>query len=434
MINYLKKYNILLILIVILLARIMYSLYYGEKESIFSDAEGYSRIAININTNSNWILDKNTFEFREPIFPLYVALVYFLFGIKNYLAVYVVNSAISVFLCYLIFRLAYKIFGKMVAYISLCWSGLYVFYYFYSGDLLREVIVFFLLFSFFYQLYIYLMENDGIKKLIFCSLIFSILVLTDARYLFYIPFLLLLFLIYSPKLRNIKRYMYFSLLVFVFIFPWNLRNYVVYGDIVFINTRTYDNRLKDNIRTRLLSTEKITKPKSYETADYWEVNYSYPLQQERDSVINGYNPRHRSDVEVALIKKNIYADSTFLGRKLYWMKEMFRPVRLHYDYLPFPSAAIEKPWSFKHNITSGLFYGLLIPLFFISCVLLIKCNKKEFFFLIFPIITQGLLHFLMFGLDRYRLPIDSFIIILSAYALFEIIKRFKRKTNLNDIS
>lgn len=423
--KFLIRYNILIILFAILTMRIVYSIYLGADESTYADAKGYSDIAVNINTNSNWLFNENTFSHREPIFPLYVAVVYFFFGLNNNIAVYVFNSLISVFLCYYIFKLSYKIFGRTVAYLSICWSGLYIFYFMYSGNLLREILIFFLLLLFFYKLYLFLFEKNSNSRIIWLSLIFSILLLTDARYLFYIPFLFILFLLYEKRFSGIKKYFYFCVFIFIFLLPWNIRNYYVYGDIVVINTRTFDKRKEeDNVRLRMLSTEKITKPTSYETGDYWVPNFNYPFQPERDSVINGYNPRNRSNIELTLIKNNVYADSTFWGRKIYWLKEMWRPFRFHYDYLPFPSGLIEKPWSFKHNLLSGLSYGLLIPFFFTSVYFLLKKKNKIILFLIFPLVIQGLLHFMIFGIDRYRLPIDAFIIIISFYSISELIDKY----------
>ena len=104
---------------------------------------------------------------------------------------------------------------------------------------------------------------------------------------------------------------------------------------------------------------------------------------------------------------------------------MWRPARFKADYFPFPDARFQGRWSFRHNVLGILFYGILLPFMFFGVYYLIKQKNRAWIFLSFPIIIQTLLHILQFGRNRYRIPIDAFIIILSVYAMYysyEIIK------------
>ena len=149
-----------------------------------------------------------------------------------------------------------------------------------------------------------------------------------------------------------------------------------------------------------------------------EINKNYPQNDERLQIKAGFNPRSRSVEEVNAIVKNIYPDSTFFGRKLYWLKEFWRVARFKPDYFPFPDARFQGAWSLKHNVSSILCFGLLIPFAIIGIIIMLKEKHKASLFLLLPILVQTLIHMLMWSRDRYRMPIDAFVIIIAVYGIY----------------
>ena len=55
-------------------------------------------------------------------------------------------------------------------------------------------------------------------------------------------------------------------------------------------------------------------------------------------------------------------------------------------------------------------------------------KNRVLIFLAFPIAVQTLLHILQWGRDRYRIPIDAFIIIIAAYGMFWFYYKYISKT------
>ena len=234
-----------------------------------------------------------------------------------------------------------------------------------------------------------------------------------------------LFVIFRGLRAGIRDYAVMASLLLVLMVPGLVRNYVAYGGVVVVNTRTLDLRgSQASMRLELLSTKPLTEVKQ---DPHWQANRNYPTDRERAAIKSGENPSHRKAYEVHMIRKNEYPASTFLGRKLFYALEMWRPFRFDYSYSPFPSAAIVPPWSMKHNVASILFYGTLLPFAAFAVALLLREGRRDVWFLLFPIVVQSVMHLLTFGLERYRTHIDAFLLILGCYGIVELGSRLRSR-------
>jgi hypothetical protein len=186
---------------------------------------------------------------------------------------------------------------------------------------------------------------------------------------------------------------------------------------VLINTRTLDMRKKNFFprleRLRRKTTQMSTRSDSFDIIS----NPNFPSEEEIRLIKKGLNPRHRPKYEIELIRKGKLPASNFIDRKLYYLARMWLPFKFSWDYYPFPDARLNKPWSLKHNIVSIMCYGFLWPFFIIAVISLIKEKNRAVWFLLFPILCHFILHFLMWGKERYRIQIDAFIIILGCYGI-----------------
>ena len=198
-----KTKLILFLLLFFFLLRVGVVIIAGQKASDFADGVSYNGFATAILQNSNWLTNPDFIgDYRAPGYPMFVAAIYALFGMNNFLAVYVFQAIISTLTCFYIYQFAKKIFNDKVALLSLIWSGFYISYLRYVSMLLRETLVFFFIIVFFYYLYLYLFLTDETKKTKnFCLTVifYSLLIHTDPRYLFYLPF----FIILMQNCRNI---------------------------------------------------------------------------------------------------------------------------------------------------------------------------------------------------------------------------------------
>ncbi len=421
--NKLSKKQIWVLLFLFFIIRIVWCLIFGWKEiDPGSDGPSYNSYALNILKGWKWLVEPNFLgHYRAPVYPIFLAIIYWIFGVENLKAVFFFQALINTITVYYIFKLSSRIFGEKNSYLAFVWSGLYVLYFYWIGKLYRESIIwFFLVFSFYY-LWLFLEKKEPSflknKNMWLFLVPFVLLVHTDARFLFYVPFFSLLFILFHGLKNGLKEY-FIMLILFVFLLvPWTVRNYIAYKGLVLINTRTLDMRKKNFFprleRLRRKTTQMSTRSDSFDIIS----NPNFPSEEEIRLIKKGLNPRHRPKYEIELIRKGKLPASNFIDRKLYYLARMWLPFKFSWDYYPFPDARLNKPWSLKHNIVSIMCYGFLWPFFIIAVISLIKEKNRAVWFLLFPILCHFILHFLMWGKERYRIQIDAFIIILGCYGI-----------------
>jgi hypothetical protein len=417
---------ILLLLLLFLLLRIAIAIIAGEQNVDHGDARSYNGYAIAILQKADWITNPDFYgDFRAPVYPMFIALVYAIFGVNNFLAVYIFQSIISVLTCVYIYKLSKKFFDDKIAILSMIWAGCYIWYLQYVRLLMRETVIYFLLLVFFYYLYLYLIDGERISTNFWLSLVsYFLLTHTDPRYLFYLPFLMILFVVYQPFKRGMLNYAMFITLTILLWVPWTIRNYIAYGDIVLVNTRTLD--LRDS-REKNPTMDNLLKANVLNFGDIdWTSNEDYPTEEERKLVKQGLNPNERTSQEINAIKNDVYPSTTFLQRKWFQFKEFWRPFRFNYAYRPFPDCRFVY-WSTKHNLVNIFSYGLLLPFMVFGIVHLFLKKNKFVWFLIFPLFTQALLHTIQWAKTRYRTPIDAFVIIIACYGLVQIYTFLEKK-------
>ena len=398
------------LLLVFLFIRIISVVFFADKHSVKNDQLQYHKYATAILENRDWLTNPDfTGHSRPPVYPLFLALIYLIFGRDNFLAVYFIQSIISVITCYYIFLLSLRIIDRKNALFALIWSGLYFFYIRFSMFLLRESLVIFLLLLFFFYLYDLLISKDPKKSSFWIfTLSFSLLIHLDPRYLFYLPFLPILFMIYRPFLKSLKKYFTFLGIIILLMIPWTIRNYLAYDGFVLISTRTLN--LSNNISSRQDSFSFI-KILNCGNINRTEIA-KYPTEQIREAVKRGENPLNYQEEELEAIKKDIYPDSTFLGRKWFNFVQFWEPCDFKMSYRPFPDGRFDGINSLKYNSKMMISYGLLLPFMLISIIDMIRRKKKIIYFLLFPLLIQTILHVILWGVYRYRVPVDAFIIIL----------------------
>lgn len=419
-----KNRLVLIVLLVALLIRIVTVIVTGQQNTTHADAASYNSYAVAVLNQKDWMTNPDFYDAsRPPFYPLFIAAIYAIFGINNYTALYIFQAFVSVLTCLYIYKFGVEVFDNRIATLALIWSSFYIYYLQYIGAIMRETLVFFFLLVFFYYLYLHLKAARSISSSFWLSSIsYSILIHIDPRYLFYLPFLIILFVIFQSVKRGTRNYLIFVALAILLLIPWTIRNYIAYGGFVLINTRTFDlrgsheknPRMDDFLKYNVLSFGNIT----------WTFNKNYPTEEERELIKQGLNPNNRPQQEIDAIRNDVYPASTFLQRKWFQLKEFWRAWRFKSEYRPFPDNRFVY-WSLKHNAISILFYGLLLPFMFYGIVDLFIRKKKLVWFLVFPLCIQTLLHVLQWAKTRYRNPIDVFIIILACYGLWRVYRTFK---------
>ena len=118
------------------------------------------------------------------------------------------------------------------------WSVFYFHFGLYSASLLREVPV-----SFFLMVFVLLMvtavKNKRTLTLAIACVALVFLIHMDTRFLGYVPFLLVYLVIMEGHWqRGLKRAGVFAAVFVLAMLPFQIRNYIVYDQIVLVNTRT----------------------------------------------------------------------------------------------------------------------------------------------------------------------------------------------------
>lgn len=407
-------HKIWLLLLFFFALRVSVGLVAGQADANVGDGESYNSYAQAILNNPDWLTDPDfPGSARAPVYPFFLAFIYLIFGAGNVTAVYIVQALLSTLVLYFIFRLAAKIFNNRVAFIALVWAGFYYFYLKYVGYVLRETLEFFLVAAAFYYLFLLLTEEgDRLKNLIIAALSFFMLSHTNPKYLLLLPLLLGLFVIYQPFLAGLKRYLVFASVSLLLMVPWLIRNYIAYDGPVIINSRL-DFRGKEKM---IKSSDFLTRS-SFDSTVSRSVHGNAITPEERELIKQGLNPRQRSAGEIDAVMRDVYPAAGFWERRLAMLMEFWRVTKFRGHFLPNPSARFEQ-WSLRHNLLNLLCYGILLPFFLGAVVWLIRRRHKYILYILFPVVFQALLHTFVWSRERYRHPVDMFIIIIGVYGLY----------------
>ncbi len=420
--------KVLFFLLFFLLLRLVLALVAGQMESGFNDGLEYNQYAHAILENNDWLVNPHyTGNGRPPLYPLFIALIYAVFGLNQFGMVYVFQSIISALTCLFVFKFCQKVFNEQIALLAFIWSGFYVFYLRYAKRFQRETLVFFLFLGLFYYLYLYLTEEKRRKIYFWLAILFYLFLLhLDSKYLFYLPFFFFLFIFYLPLKQGILKYGLFGVSTLLLMIPWTIRNYIAYDGLVLINTNVFDLR---NAAVRNPTSLLRMKYKVFHLGKItWTKFEKYPDETERALVKKGYNPNNRSPDELEAIRADVYPATTFLGRKWYNFLQLWKPFDFARSYRPFPDTRYDGKWTLKHNASILLFYGSLLPFMLWSIFNMIRKRDRRIFIFIFPLIVHTLLHVLTWAIDRYRIPIDAFIIMLGIYGMFQLVDRLKSRS------
>jgi 4-amino-4-deoxy-L-arabinose transferase-like glycosyltransferase len=196
------------------------------KKAMSFDSQEYKALALNIVNHHRFSWDSEPATFRTPGYPLFIAGIYSLFGVKDWV-VMLFQAFLSVATIYLVYLIARSSFGELAGIISACLFSIDFTSILFSSLFMSETLyVFFLLLG----VWLFLKQNTS-----WCvhtsALVFGLssLIRPIGVYLF-IP--LLLFLWFKVKKGSYRlqfmQVVIFLVLFFLPILPWVVRNYKIY--------------------------------------------------------------------------------------------------------------------------------------------------------------------------------------------------------------
>lgn len=404
-----------------------------QDKVIVGDAAGYNVLALGI-------LDTRTFSdfgaFRTPIYPLFIAFIYFLFGIKPWI-VLLLQLFLDTGIAIIVYFIAKEIFeSKPIAFISAFLYSISFPSAYYSTRLLTEVP-----FTFVFTLAI-LIFIKGLKKkrLLDFALtgIFIGLATLTRPIAYYFPLVLLIVLTFSDsravqKLRNMV-IMIIAFLIVVSV--WQIRNLHVYGYYA-LTQQQGGNLLAINAAVTKADVEGISRVEARDKLighSLQGVTNLFKKSEICRKIAISYILQHPLVYIKCSFKGTV---RMFLGMGRAGMSELL-------GITTEPPVITESLSYSASRIIENFYYELPIILLsikqtieylfvFLGIIIMYFKDKKIFLLLLimatlyFVVLTGPL------GNSRYRVPIIPFYLIIGAKGIFETFRFANTKRKIHHI-
>lgn len=386
-----------IIFILGLALRLLFIFYFPQPE-VIHDASQYDTLGISIIQGKGFsFLDGIPTARREPLYPLFLAIIYSIFG-HSYLAARIFQAILGALMCVFIYFIGKKIFGKNCGLLASIFCALYPHFIVTTGFLLTETLFIFLLSI----SMLFLINGLEKRKFLLLSGIFLGLSTLTRSITILLPFFLgISFFILMKKKEAIINFLIISICMGLMIIPWTIRNYIRFNTFI-----------------PMAIGGGIT---------FWGGTY---IPWDGDA----WEHRGSNDMEkiISSCPSEIEAD-----RKLY--QEGFKNIREN----PFGYAklCIKKLYRFWFWIPGGkqvlkpyprikIFLAIMqYSVIFLSLLgIVLSFRKWRLFFPILTIIIYfTLLHTLFFvAIPRYALPIFPYVLLFSANGFLFGLKNFKK--------
>lgn len=230
-----NKKTVLFLFLLALGARLIY-VFFFEQYPLMQDDLYYNIIAKNILQGNGFSYDSaNPAASRGPLYPLFLAVTYFVFG-HDYNAVRVLQAIIGAITCVLIYLIGKKAFNAAIGCYASLIAAIYPALVGFSGFLFSETLAAFLL-SLAILFYFFSIDKKTLFMFIITGLIFGLLILCYPKFLF-LPFIFGLSVYFFNKFR-MGFFKYFLGLIVGVVFavtPWTLRNFNKFGKFIPVAT------------------------------------------------------------------------------------------------------------------------------------------------------------------------------------------------------
>lgn len=376
----------------------------GFDASLFGDELDYNSYAINLVTqhqyisgagNPYWPQDMSR---RPPAFPLYLALVYGVFGLENYTAVKIGQSIIGALLCVVLFILAQRSFDTRTGLLSGFMASVYPYLVCFSVQLRPELL--YLLCA--YSGAVFFLQFIGTRRLVFgimAGICWGIAALTRSDWLLTMPlFFIWGLLSLGKKRQDFLRLLAVFVATLIIILPWAWRNYLVHDSFIPTNT---------NLGVTIAGTNNPATVQDPILRGEWLPPEDI-LQFTGDLSGLSEVERDRAQVKYAL---------TFIRQN---------PM----DFLILGVWRLVRHWHFHYPLTYNSLLGLATLVFYfillflailgIIRLLILRRIPGFIYFTFILFLFTNVIAFSIRGGTRYRLLIDPSLIILASYMVLSI--------------
>jgi len=375
--------------------------------NIFGDTQEYMNLAKNILAGEGLQGSAH----RPPVYPIFLASVYSLFG-EGYWPLRIVQIFLSSFTCILIYFLGKSIFTRRVGIIAASIASIYPFSIFSTAFTLTETLFILLLVATIFSLSrsihptpqeatpmsIEMKPWSGQKdNLLAAGILLGLTILCRPASIFFLFFLFwgLILLPIWPK-HKLKNIAIIFILVILTIAPWSIRNYFCFHKFVPLTTQGGHGFWEGN------NPQATGGPCQY-----------FPEIPEGLSVVE--KDRYLTKATLKVIRENPGRFLKLLGIKF------VRIWNIVPNYKGFSSL--------KYNLVSIVSYGPLL-LTAIWGIFLSRKYWRKVFLLYIVMLSFTTVHMLFVGSVRYRVPVTMLMTIFSAYTLNKLWENVSNRLKL----
>ena len=358
--------------------RILFAAVFGSNPDVITNHETYGyRIAAKMTQDWSWLT--TAFTPNAPGYVMLLAAAFKLFGVSWWTSV-LLNSILSGLTTFFLYRVGEKRIGPRAGLHAGLWLALFAHQIVFACYPVRDILVTFLFTWFIYNL---VAPFRRMRVALWLAFLYTLLVMTEPLFLMLLPVLVIYLALFATQHRVLSAQYTFLFLAFLLFFniPWTIRNYAVHGEIVPIGIEAQ--QYTDPIVTLL---QKPTPTPPGEGALPPTADYPQPG----------------------------YFDNAL---------EFWRVVRIA-DAPADPARArqAEPAWSLRHNLTSLVTYGLLLPFLVVGMISAVRRRHRTALILTGAILSYAFVRGFMTGDDRPRLVIEPLIILLAIYGMRELVR------------
>jgi 4-amino-4-deoxy-L-arabinose transferase-like glycosyltransferase len=410
MANWFKQKNNQLILLIVLLALIgrLVLIFTVDPKPVVLDAESYDRAAKNI-------LNHHTFAFSYPKptaytvpgFPLFLSLIYSIFGESNFQAVRIIQAILSSFMILIIALISSEIFDKKsVALLSAILSAIYIPFLVSTQIILTETI-FILLFVLFFYYFLLGEKYEKIQYFVIAGLFLGLSCLVRPILFLFPAFLFIMKFLYLcvTKARHenffiqlkkiVLKYFIIYILTLLTLSPWVIRNYKVFHTFILFSTSSGDPFFRGTYYNSNCPLEELHRKSESEL-----------MRNER--LWKTGKEKFRKELKKAPIRYS-----------LWYFSKINRLWAL--PFMPFNVANVD--W---RVLKITLIQHTIFIILSLIGLLYLYVDRNPYLSLIISILFYyTFMHVPFIGLNRYFLPMIPVLLILASCAVIATVQKFK---------
>jgi 4-amino-4-deoxy-L-arabinose transferase-like glycosyltransferase len=229
---------------------LLWGWFYGRTPEIFDEKYLYSAIAENLVQRGEFADEPGRITSkRPPLYPAFVAGIYFLFGVDNYDAVRLIQSVLSLGTVAIVYQLGRRIYNPRVGWWAASFCCFYPSLLVYNNLLLAEVLFIFLLCGGVYLMVLYFQQNRWIW-LVSAGATLALAAMTRSVLWLYPPVTIVVLMLQREKSwRNrFAASTIFTLTFAVVLAPWAVRNTILQKTLVVVDAPGGRNFMMGNYR------------------------------------------------------------------------------------------------------------------------------------------------------------------------------------------